>query len=162
MLAAPRGLSQLHHVLHRLPTPRHPPEALSSLTKSVSCVPRRHVSVLPFTTSIQLSKIAGRRGQRRRTPKAFCAKPPALCYVAKLLRRVASGGCSVSGRISGDNRIRTGNPLRAKQVLYQVELYPRRARGARVRLEPVQRPPLVGPGGFEPPTFRLSAGCSAN
>ena len=33
MLAAPRGLSQLHHVLHRLLTPRHPPEALNSLTK---------------------------------------------------------------------------------------------------------------------------------
>jgi hypothetical protein len=33
LLTAPRSLSQLHHVLHRLLTPRHPPEALSSLTK---------------------------------------------------------------------------------------------------------------------------------
>ena len=30
--AALRSLSQLYHVLHRLPTPRHPPRALSSLT----------------------------------------------------------------------------------------------------------------------------------
>ena len=30
--AAPRGLSQLGHVLHRLLAPRHPPNALSSLT----------------------------------------------------------------------------------------------------------------------------------
>ena len=35
LLAAPRSLSQLRHVLHRLSTPRHPPEALSSLTKLV-------------------------------------------------------------------------------------------------------------------------------
>jgi hypothetical protein len=34
LLAAPRSLSQLRHVLHRLLTPRHPPEALSSLTKN--------------------------------------------------------------------------------------------------------------------------------
>ena len=39
MLAAPRGLSQLHHVLHRLPTPRHPPEALISLTNSGNAGP---------------------------------------------------------------------------------------------------------------------------
>jgi hypothetical protein len=68
-------------------------------------------------------------------------------------------------RLSGDNRIRTGNPLRAKQVLYQVELYPRGARarsglgscGEQLRLRAHR---LVGPGGFEPPTSRLSAECS--
>ncbi len=35
LLAAPRGLSQIRHVLHRLLTPRHPPEALGSLTKNL-------------------------------------------------------------------------------------------------------------------------------
>jgi hypothetical protein len=36
LLTAPRSLSQLHHVLHRLLVPRHPPKALSSLTKDLS------------------------------------------------------------------------------------------------------------------------------
>ena len=92
MLAAPRGLSQLHHVLHRLPTPRHPPEALISLTKSGVLLPRRRVSVLPFATSIQLSKIAGRRGQKRRTPEALCAKPPARAAAVSFSRSVEITG----------------------------------------------------------------------
>ena len=32
--AAPRSFSQLSHVLHRLLVPRHPPKALSSLTRN--------------------------------------------------------------------------------------------------------------------------------
>ena len=51
LLAAPRGLSQLRHVLHRLLTPRHPPEALSSLTKLVIS------GALRILSDIQLSKI---------------------------------------------------------------------------------------------------------
>ena len=41
LLTPTRSLSQLHHVLHRLLTPRHPPEALSSLTKVNSSVFRQ-------------------------------------------------------------------------------------------------------------------------
>jgi hypothetical protein len=52
----------------------------------------------------------------------------------------------------GDNRIRTGDPLLAKQVLYQLSYVP---------LEPVlTKGSLVGQGGLEPPTPRLSSVCS--
>jgi hypothetical protein len=48
----------------------------------------------------------------------------------------------------GDNRIRTGDPLLAKQVLYQLSYVPRKPTT------------LVGQGGLEPPTPRLSSVCS--
>src|SRR5690349_4327927 len=35
LLTAPRGFSQFCHVLHRLLVPRHPPNALTSLTTKV-------------------------------------------------------------------------------------------------------------------------------
>jgi hypothetical protein len=68
LLTAPRSLSQLHHVLHRLLTPRHPPKALSSLTKTISsglrnprpCGVLRSPPKAPFPrpqlANIQLSK----------------------------------------------------------------------------------------------------------
>jgi hypothetical protein len=49
---------------------------------------------------------------------------------------------------NGDNRIRTGDPLLAKQVLYQLSYVPRKPTT------------LVGQGGLEPPTPRLSSVCS--
>ena len=39
LLTAPRGLSQFCHVLHRLLVPRHPPNALNSLTTMNWCTP---------------------------------------------------------------------------------------------------------------------------
>ena len=36
------GLIAAYHVLHRLPMPRHPPHALTSLTKSLETTRRPH------------------------------------------------------------------------------------------------------------------------
>jgi hypothetical protein len=47
----------------------------------------------------------------------------------------------------GDDRVRTDDPLLAKQVLFQLSYVPAGAS-------------LVGQGGFEPPTPRLSSVCS--
>jgi hypothetical protein len=59
----------------------------------------------------------------------------------------------------GDNRIRTGDPLLAKQVLYQLSYVPGDSRPfSEQRLKPDSF--LVGQGGLEPPTPRLSSVCS--
>ena len=72
------------HVLHRLSAPRHPPFALSSLTRNLTKMPVR------FTLFL-LSK------SRLESPE--------------------------SG-IRGDDRVRTGDPLLAKQVLSQLSYIP--------------------------------------
>jgi hypothetical protein len=60
---------------------------------------------------------------------------------------------------NGDNRIRTGDPLLAKQVLYQLSYVPGDSRPfSEQRLKPDSF--LVGQGGLEPPTPRLSSVCS--
>ena len=43
LAAAPRGLSQLRYVLHRLLVPRHPPCALSNLTFLSSLTDKRKI-----------------------------------------------------------------------------------------------------------------------
>src|SRR5688572_28471672 len=48
--AAPRSFSQLSHVLHRLLVPRHPPKALSSLTKKSFVGPLARPNPRPHTT----------------------------------------------------------------------------------------------------------------
>ena len=61
----------------------------------------------------------------------------------------------------GDGRNRTDDPLLAKQVLYQLSYIPsltilsldRSAKGTATKL-------MVGQGGLEPPTPRLSSVCS--
>ena len=58
----------------------------------------------------------------------------------------------------GDNRIRTGDPLLAKQVLYQLSYVPRNHVPLGTR--PRRGRSLVGQGGLEPPTPRLSSVCS--
>ena len=69
----------------------------------------------------------------------------------------------------GDNRARTGNLLRARQMLSQIELYPRynarylRKKGSNRNFTSLLLPlHIMGLSGFEPLTFRLSAECSTN
>jgi hypothetical protein len=58
---------------------------------------------------------------------------------------------------NGDNRIRTGDPLLAKQVLYQLSYVPSMIIGTNAcRHQHL----MVGQGGLEPPTPRLSSVCS--
>ena len=175
MLAAPRGLSQLHHVLHRLPTPRHPPEALISLTKSGALLPRRRVSVLPYATSIQLPKNCGRRGglRSRQVHTRIRLKPNPHAQDARNCMRNAAVGRSLYSSVPGQVEITGFEPVtpcvqsRCSTGLSYIPVVCSRTRGTRLdrpgRSNPFAGPALlVGPGGLEPPTFRLSAGCSAN
>ena len=63
----------------------------------------------------------------------------------------------------GDGRNRTDDPLLAKQVLYQLSYIPKIV-GWAERSEAHQgsphSPSMVGQGGLEPPTPRLSSVCS--
>ena len=64
----------------------------------------------------------------------------------------------------GGDRVRTDDPLLAKQVLSQLSYAPK-ARSRRPARKTLQRQPhgpatMVGQGGFEPPTPRLSSVCS--
>ena len=113
LLTAPRSLSQLHHVLHRLLAPRHPLEALSSLTKNGLRLSGNHAKgvVFPIRRSIR------RTFRDLNLPIFSCqrAKTKPFDFLSKKTPRCG-------GR--GDNRTRTGNLLRARQTLWPVELYP--------------------------------------
>jgi hypothetical protein len=105
-----------YRVLHRLPLPRHPPYALSSLTikKTVN------QSILPVRTL------------------SFDIVPTTNLYaIVKELRTTNLGG---------GERVRTDDPLRARQVLSQLSYTPKN---------------LVGLDGLEPSTSRLSVVCSS-
>src|SRR6516225_8357561 len=62
----------------------------------------------------------------------------------------------------GDDRDRTDDPLLAKQVLSQLSYVPglRPRNRRRQKRQPTAEGHLVGQGGFEPPTPRLSSVCS--
>src|SRR5437867_8048895 len=106
-----------YHVLHRLPSPRHPPHALSSLTIKFTPleIPKRNFirtqiqwsTLLPVVT--RLSKIA---------ESGLCRKPKAP--ISKPL---------VSGAAGGGKRVRTADPLLAKQVLFQLSYTPPKTTG---------------------------------
>ena len=140
-LAAPRGLSQPSHVLRRLPTPEHPPCTLCSLTtlcpRSLGISLRALESARRFRRGgfhVHVSKIDRWREVRRAPRTAFRSVSPG---VRGFRPRAAGGG----------DRIRTCDLLRARETLFQAELRPRGSdRGLR----------LVGLGGLEPPTLRLS------
>ncbi len=53
---------------------------------------------------------------------------------------------SLRAKLGGGERVRTDDPLRARQVLSQLSYTPKN---------------LVGQGGLEPPTSRLSVVCSS-
>jgi len=57
---------------------------------------------------------------------------------------------------NGGERVRTDDPLLAKQVLSQLSYTPTNPPGT----SRAGRKVLVGQGGFEPPTPRLSSVCS--
>ena len=96
---SPRHIAACH-ALHRFPAPRHPPFALSSLTTSVSAYCGEHRLATLENLRIRFSKIVASMTRSNLSP---------------LLRVVAPGG---------DDRIRTGDPLLAKQVLSQLSYIP--------------------------------------
>jgi hypothetical protein len=58
LLTAPRGLSQFCHVLHRLLVPRHPPNALTSLTTRTVALRAELAALRQMAKSHSLSTIS--------------------------------------------------------------------------------------------------------
>ena len=107
------------HVLHRFPAPRHPPFALSSLTTNLFFV--ENIAWLHSRISV-FSFQRSLASMTRNDPSSFAP--------------------------GGDDRIRTGDPLLAKQVLSQLSYIPACH--------------LVGLPGIEPGTSRLSSARSSH
>ena len=158
------------HVLHRLLAPRHPPNALISLeTNSIArtqyqTAPKRSQSVqassqhqtllttLLYATStkslIYLSMNMPTRtasqpaGQRSRSSRHT---PDSTHHTAsRTAPRPSSGGSSRQNRENGGDRVRTDDPLLAKQVLFQLSYAP-----ALRALHPVsQANPTIRPKGI--------------
>src|SRR5262249_47717102 len=81
----------------------------------------------------------------------------ALALVSKPVRYFAwvRPGAFGAGA-GGADRIRTDDPLLAKQVLSQLSYSPL-VSSARTTSQTIDRRKMVGQGGFEPPTSRLSS-----
>ena len=155
-------------VLHRQITPRHPLIAVTGFMQTFNIL---DVYFTYFTFTIRLSNnksihlvlppsflttiMVGPDGFEPSTPRLSSACSNQLSYRPMVI--------SNSG---GGERDRTDDPLLAKQVLSQLSYAPKPARTR----SPSQNhsPPnmnrssrdLVGQGGFEPPTPRLSSVCS--
>jgi hypothetical protein len=144
----------------RTPTARRPPTGDANAPKPEPL--RRHPN--------PLSSARPKKASFGRPSGGF---PPLVCFAAQLRAPPATGG-------NGGDRVRTDDPLLAKQVLSQLSYTPsgpnqivirscRRHRppgdfllwsasqpNCRLRLQPEE----MGQGGFEPPTPRLSSVCS--
>ena len=96
-------LNAASHVLHRLSTPSHPPIALSSLT----------INPLLWETPKDLLFL----------PDSLVKEQPETCYIpGKFFGR---GGFQTRlYKTGGGERIRTDDPLRAKQALFQLSYTP--------------------------------------
>ena len=131
--SSPR-LIAAYHVLHRLLVPRHPPYALSNLTLIVlraSRLKRLLYSVIPFYV---VSSPARARPCLRTSALPRDESTPQFVYgnihhvkeqlLSPLRGLVCTTVASGQQKNSGVSRIRTGDPLLAKQVLYQLSYNP--------------------------------------
>ena len=143
-----------YHVLHRLSLPRHPPYALSSLTiKKLNLVKsavalRLWRTLLPCIHPKQLApfRVFYLQIIRYAIVKEQLNCPPSLDAFAFASAATVGQFFRLRGKIGGGERDRTDDPLRARQVLSQLSYTPNY---------------LVGLGGLEPPTSRLSVVCSS-
>ena len=156
----PRLIAEFY-ALHRLLVPRHPPCALCSLT---------HLSTL-------LNAVGGRVAASGLGSRWIVYACPALVTLNHFLRYLAfKVRVAAHGRASGDthqaallthgdDQIRTGDPLLAKQVLSQLSYIPKEGSlhlrsssfGRQRRLWHQRRLIRMGLCGIEPQTSRLSA-----
>ena len=154
----PRLIAEFY-ALHRLLVPRHPPCALCSLT---------HLSTLLNADSGRVAAIEFRKGLLR----VFCLVTLNyfLRYSILKVHVAARGGASETptGRrflTHGDDQIRTGDPLLAKQVLSQLSYIPKGISSLEIvivwpatsRSRHQRRLIRMGLCGIEPQTSRLSA-----
>ena len=136
------------HVLHRLLEPRHPPHTLSSLVTLNSGLPSQSSSGAVFEAEIQTLR---RFGSRETSLCDAFFSLPSYSVVRVLgpaaIPRRATPGHEFPARPGGADRSRTDDIQLAKLALYQLSYSPTK------RWSPDG---LVGLGGFEPPTSRLS------
>ena len=97
------------HVLHRFPAPRHPPFALSSLTTIWSTLKN-------VLGEHRLATLENLRIRFSKTGYGLMPSPRESSYDS-----LRTGFIHAPG---GDDRIRTGDPLLAKQVLSQLSYIP--------------------------------------
>ncbi len=136
------------HVLRRLLEPRHPPHALSSLVTRNSGLPSRSSSGAEFEVEIQtLRRFGAREDLAVRCSTCFTLRIRlSECFGRRPVRAPRGRDSSSRPGLGGADRSRTDDIQLAKLALYQLSYSPTKPRRRRV----------VGLGGFEPPTSRLS------
>ena len=132
------------HVLHRLSEPRHPPHALSSLVTLNSGLPSQW---------LERQSVQGRDPN----PSEIRSREKDLAVRCSFTLRIRLSECFAGGRLTavrdtssrmktgGADRNRTDDIQLAKLALYQLSYSPTKPWSE-----------MVGLGGFEPPTSRLS------
>jgi hypothetical protein len=122
-LAAPQSLTQPSHVLHSLPTPKHPPCTLSSLTTFIlerrrACA-RRRMGIFLVLRS--------RKSQQWMIPRFTCQRsdvPDIGPGHARIARRCHRTNTIARRRAGGGDRTRTCDLLLAKETLFQLSYAP--------------------------------------
>ena len=151
------------HVLHRLSTPRHPPDALRSLARS---------STQPATPHPTLEPRGERAARPRQEPRAYLQTPPTNAEAGRLTAPDPDGRGRRPRHVENplhDVQPPARPPLRRRRT--ETRVFPRRrtrSRGGRrsLSLDQRSRPAaaataasvgaVVGLGRFERPTSRLS------
>ena len=156
--AALRSFSQLYHVLHRLLAPRHPPEALSSLTTSSRihpspCSPSLASRPEPATRALDAT-FHYFRARRHLTATAAFARYSIVRERARVARR--GTGASADSQWSWTDSNRRHLPCKGSAL--PAELQPRLGAGldANQSQSCTVSWRLVGLGRLELPTSRLS------
>jgi hypothetical protein len=146
------------HVLHRLSVPRHPPDALTlTLDRKTRRLQGQAQSDRSRMKTLSCRRLRG--SITLELPHSPC-KRSCRAEARQILSPIDAGRQREADEPGGGERNRTVDLLLAKQALSQLSYTPRpgaRRQGSG-RLAP--RPwllNLVGQGGFEPPTSRLSS-----
>ncbi len=169
LLAAPRGFSQRAtsfiaswcQGIHRMPlfhskSRRHAQEQALPVASTRTRQQNHPIQTATFRSHTPLNAVARRKGQtcdqaRPEThqnqihldKEQHAPNRERTCRMAAAAQQFQT----FPAIFHGDGRTRTDDPLLAKQVLSQLSYAP-------------SRHPVVGQGGFEPPTPRLSSVCS--
>ena len=138
------------HVLHRLLTPRHPPDALLLLERSAATSRTgpaiRLQSCKPARSSLRFRRAATQLAYIRRS------------HLFTLSKNIAG---DPKGSRFTDRKPDPGIPFRRTRPKPSRFLHRTNVKGpSQGQVPPGQARQMVGPGGLEPPTSRLSGVCS--